>query len=247
MAMSEPIPAATLVLVRDRPGQAMELLMVRRSMRMAFAAGAMVFPGGRVDPADLDLANGDEEVAARIAAIRETLEESGIPAGLAPLPDPGLSAELQRRLHDGRPFAALLSEHRLALDLAALVPFTRWRPGFRHARVFDTRFYLAAAPAGDRPPRPQPGECEEACWTTAADVLARIERGEASAIFPTRRNLERLARFASLTDALADVAAHPAVLVQPWTEEREGTTMVCIPEGLGYPVTAEPLSSATRA
>ena len=49
-------PAATVVIIRDRPDEAAELLMVERASTMAFAAGALVFPGGAVDPADLALA-----------------------------------------------------------------------------------------------------------------------------------------------------------------------------------------------
>ena len=48
----EAIPAATLIVVRDRGGEKPELLMVERADGMAFAAGALVFPGGRIDAAD---------------------------------------------------------------------------------------------------------------------------------------------------------------------------------------------------
>ena len=53
----EAIPAATLILVRDSTDGAAELLMVERAEGMAFAAGALVFPGGRIDAADRDLAD----------------------------------------------------------------------------------------------------------------------------------------------------------------------------------------------
>ncbi|WP_185829215.1 NUDIX hydrolase [Sphingomonas ginkgonis] len=241
------IPAATLVVVRDRPAGAPELLMVQRTATMAFAAGAMVFPGGRIDAADRDQAGDDELGAARVAAIRETLEESGIAVGLSPQPDPAVAAELQRRLHAGAGFAALLAEHRLALDPDALTFFTRWRPSFRHARIFDTRFFLAAVPPGDWTPLAQEGECADALWITAEAMLDRIGRGGAQAIFPTVRNLERLARFASHEEAIRDTLAHPAELVSPWVEARDGVDHVCIPSGIGYPVTSEPLSSAVRA
>jgi 8-oxo-dGTP pyrophosphatase MutT (NUDIX family) len=69
------IPAATLVVMRERVGAAPELLMVERTARMAFAGGAMVFPGGRIDDADRLLANDfpQPDAAFRLAAIRETL------------------------------------------------------------------------------------------------------------------------------------------------------------------------------
>ena len=82
--MPKPIPAATLVIFRDQPGSnAPELLMVERSAKMVFAAGAAVFPGGRIDDADFEYARAlghddFEEYGARIAAVRESIEETGI-------------------------------------------------------------------------------------------------------------------------------------------------------------------------
>ena len=85
-----------------------------------------------------------------------------------------------------------------------------------------------------------------AAWTTAADVLARADAGDARIIFPTRRNLERLARFASFEEAEADARAHPVETIAPWIETRGGVEWLCIPEGSGYPVTAERMSSVRR-
>ena len=248
--MSEAIPAATLVVMREAGAGPPELLIVTRAQRMAFAGGAIVFPGGRIDEADCALAaalsrTGDG--AARVAAIRETIEESGVPAGLTPAPEEAVARAMQDALHAGAPFRDLLEQERLRLDLDALVPFARWKPAFVHARIFDTLFFLARVPAGEWRPRHQPGECEDALWMTAAEALARIEAGTASAIFPTKRNLERLARFASFDQAVADAASRPLELITPWVEERAGEPHVCIPEGLGYPVTSEPLATAFRA
>ena len=78
--MDDAIPAATLIVVRDRPDGPPELLMVERSEGMAFAAGALVFPGGRIDAADR--ASRSELGATRaVAAIRETVEETAVPSG----------------------------------------------------------------------------------------------------------------------------------------------------------------------
>lgn len=246
---ADAIPAATLVVMRDRAGAPPELLVVTRGKAMAFAGGALAFPGGRVDPADHRLAEcSDDPLAAwKIAAIRETLEETAIPAALRPLPSADLARTVQQRLHDGADFAELLGVHGLAPDLAALAPFARWKPAFAQARIFDTIFFLAAAPPGDWPPHPQPGECESAEWASAAELLERIECGTAHAIFPTKRNLERLARFASLEEARADASSHALDTITPWVEELGGEKHVCIPEGRGYPVTSEPLATAFRA
>lgn len=245
---SPAIPAATLVVMRERAGGPPELLMVERTARMAFAGGAMVFPGGRIDEQDRDLAESHsvEHADFRIAAIRETLEESGIPVGIAPAIDAALAAGLQSELHKDARFADLLDREGLRLGLHALTPFARWKPAFHQARIFDTIFFLAEAPAGDWQPRPQPGECENVEWLSAREVLDRVARGEASAIFPTVRNLERLAQFDSTTAARADAAAHPVETITPWIGEHEGEPHLFIPEGLGYPVTREPLESVRR-
>ena len=247
--MADPaIPAATLIVMRERAHGAPELLLVERTAGMAFAGGAMVFPGGRIDDGDRELATASPgpDAAARIAAIRETLEESGIPVGLDPLPGPDLAARLQDALHAGSPFGDLLAAHGLSLRLDAVTPFARWKPAFHQARIFDTLFFLAESPPGDWQPLPQEGECEKVEWLSAGDVLAHVERGEASAIFPTLRNLERLARFDSIAAARADATAHPIETITPWIADHDGEPHLFIPEGLGYPLTREPLASVRR-
>ena len=244
--LPEPIPAATLVLMREAAGGPPELLVTERTGTMAFAAGALVFPGGRVDADDhrtADLLGSD---AARIAAIRETIEETGIAPGLLPVPSADIVASLRRGLADEEPFASLLEAHGLSLDAEALVPFARWCPNFRETRRFDTLFFLAEAPPDAPAPVVAEAEAVRAYWASAADILAEIEAGEAHAIFPTRRNLERLAGFASIAEARADAARHPVTKVTPWIEERGGEILLCIPEGIGYPVTTEPLETARR-
>ncbi len=242
------IPAATLVVMRESPGSSPELLMVERTAGMAFAGGAMVFPGGRIDGGDHRLAEGHPkaDAAARIAAIRETLEETGIAVGLNPGVDHEFAARLQRNLHEGSNFNELMNQAGLAIDLDVLTPFARWKPAFHQARIFDTLFFLAEAPHGDWRPIPQAGECESAEWLSAAAVLDRIAVGNATAIFPTVRNLERLARFNSIASARADALAHPIETITPWIADHDGEPHLFIPEGLGYPVTREPLIDVRR-
>lgn len=253
--MTEPlptaIPAATVVIFRDAPtGGAPELLMVERAAAMAFAAGAVVFPGGRVDAGDIALAatlGGDaDEAAARIAAVRETIEEVGLAIGLSPAPTAAAIATMRTALHAGTPLGEVLANAGLRLSLDALVPFARWRPAHRHLRIYDTRFYLARLPADAPVATADETETVRLFWATAAQVLADCAGGRASAIFPTLRNLERLARFASFEEAEADARAHPVEVVTPWIEERGDVEHLCIPEGLGYPVTAEPLTATRR-
>ncbi|HEX8655216.1 MAG TPA: NUDIX domain-containing protein [Allosphingosinicella sp.] len=245
--LPEPIPAATLVLMRA--GSPPELLMMERASTMAFAAGALVFPGGRIEPGDHDAAGAFPDMAdaaARIAAVRETIEETGVAAGLSPAPDAATASALREGLSGGAPFAALIEDAGLELDLGALTPFARWCPNFRETRRFDTLFFLAEAPAGLPIHSADDAESVRTFWASAADVLADVEAGRAHVIFPTRRNLERLARFASIEEARADAAAHPVRRITPWVEERDGQPHVCIPADAGYPVTSEPLETARR-
>jgi 8-oxo-dGTP pyrophosphatase MutT (NUDIX family) len=252
-AMSDlppPIPAATLILMRPAAGGGPpEILMLERTANMAFAAGALVFPGGRIDAADAAAAAAHaphlDDAPARIAAIRETIEESGVAPAIGPPADAATAAALRTGLVAGEPIAGLLARHRLALDLDALVPFARWCPNFAETRRFDTLFYLAEAPPGAEASIHAP-EAVRIFWTSAASILAEIDAGRAHAIFPTRRNLERLATFASLEEAAAHAARHPVRKVTPWIEERDGCKWLCIPDDLGYPVTAEPLETARR-
>jgi 8-oxo-dGTP pyrophosphatase MutT (NUDIX family) len=242
----EPIPAATLILVREPAEGPPELLMVQRAAGMAFAGGAWVFPGGRIDTADRELAGRLGADAAMVAAVRETIEETAVPVAVAPLPDAAMVLELQRALAADEPFADLLARYPLRLDLAQLTPFARWVPKFHAVRRFDTMFFVARCLSGDWQPRVIEGECEAAAWMTAAELLERDRRGDARLIFPTRRNLERLAQHASFDQIRADALAHPVEPVTPWVEERDGEQFITIPAHLGYPVTQERLEGLWR-
>ncbi|EQA99410.1 8-oxo-dGTP pyrophosphatase MutT (NUDIX family) [Sphingobium wenxiniae] len=244
-------PAATVVVVRDRPEGPAEILMMERARHMAFAGGALVFPGGAVDEGDRVLAAAfgaglePDDAAARVAAIRETLEESGIGIGFAGTVEPGLLAAMRRALAEGAGLAALVETHRLELALDALLPFTRWQPTHRAARIYDTRFYLAKAPDGQEG-TVDATENARLFWSAAQATLTQCEAGEGFAIFPTRRNLERLARFDTFDALAAHAAATPLEKVLPWIEDRGGVPHLCIPAHLGYPVTSEPLATALR-
>ncbi|NUT01702.1 MAG: NUDIX domain-containing protein [Sphingomonas sp.] len=242
------IPAATLILVRERAAGAPEILMVERAAGMAFAAGAWVFPGGRIDQADEQLGDalGRDDGPARVAAIREALEETAIPVGISPLPSPETSGTLQSALLAERSFADLLNQHRLSLDLDALVPLARWVPRFHAKRRFDTLFFVARAPDGEWTPNVVERECTGAHWVTAAEVLERDRAGELQLIFPTRRTLERVAQYDSFDRIVADAQAHSLEPISPWLEEADGERFITIPEGIGYPVTREKLDGLWR-
>jgi 8-oxo-dGTP pyrophosphatase MutT (NUDIX family) len=241
----EPIPAATLILVRDA-AEGAELLLVERAEGMAFAAGAMVFPGGRIDQADRDLAERFGIEAGVVAAVRETIEETAVPAGLVQAPTAAEALKLQQALIADQDFGELLAEGRLSIDAEALVPFARWVPKFHAVRRFDTLFYVTRCPDGEWAPNAIPGECAGAFWVRAGDVVEAEKRGEARLIFPTRRTLERLALFRSFDEIRADALAHPIEAITPWIEEEGGEKFITIPGHLGFPVTQERLDGLWR-
>lgn len=242
------ISAATLVIFRSGGGTP-ELLMVERAKAMVFAGGAMVFPGGRIDPGDRALAQrlgGGEDTAARIAAIRETIEEAGLPVGLKHQVSAGTLDAMRAGLHAGRSFGEVLAEAGVELDLEPLVPWARWLPAHAHARRFDTRFYLAELPENAPLATVDATENVRLVWATAQSVLDDADAGKLAIIFPTRRNLERLAQFESFADAAHHARATPAQIITPWEEKRGGEPHLCIPEDAGYPVTSEPITEAMR-
>ena len=246
-------PAATIVIFRDCPrGGAPELLMVERSSQMVFAGGAVVFPGGRVDPDDHAIAAGiahdldPEDAAARIAAIRETIEETGLGIGFVVPPERDALARARAAMCEGAVFSQLFREADWQFDLSALTPFTRWRPPFNERRVFDTRFYIARYDGHDHIVEVDATENRHLFWATAADALAMAADGKVKLIFPTQRNMERLAQFASHAEAVEHAARFPPRMIMPFIEERDGRPHLCIPDDLGYPITSEPMGSAMR-
>lgn len=246
------IPAATLVIMRPSEGDGPdEILMVKRSAAMAFAAGAVVFPGGRIDPDDYLVARQhapdleEADGAARVAALRETLEETGLAVGWPGLVEEDVS-DVRQALLAGELLSDLLAARGDRIAIEALVPFARWCPNFKEARTFDTRFYAVAAPPHSHELTVEEAEHSHIFWASAEDTLAMADRGDVSVIFPTRRNLERLALSADFWAFSEHSSKFPVDLITPWIEEREGQSWLCIPEHLGYPVTSESFDRVRR-
>ncbi len=249
------IPAATVVIFRHaRNGGAPELLMVTRSRNMTFAAGMAVFPGGRVDPEDLDLARRlaaglpEDETAHRIAAIRETLEETGLAIGLSGTIDADRAKEARDMLLEIGALSPILDKFDWKVTMDDVVPFARWYPkNEKLPRVFDTRFYLADLGTGAVDITVDETENTKLFWASAEKALQMADEGEISVIFPTRRNLERLAQFTTFEEAKAQALAIPSDTITPFISGEGDERRLCIPEGLGYPVTSVSLADATRS
>lgn len=240
--MTPAIPAATLILLRDVATGPPEILMVERARSMAFAGGALVFPGGRIDPGDHALAEvmGDPDLVPRLAAIRETIEEVGVAIGMGRA-TAATVASMRAALASGATLGAIGP-----VDPTPLVPYARWRPDHLPSRVFDTWFYLARLPDDAAKAKVDATENVRAFWITAQAALDAASRGEGALLFPTRRVLERLATHEDSAAAFAAAADWPVRTITPHVETRDGADWLCIPDDLGYPVTAERLDRVVR-
>jgi 8-oxo-dGTP pyrophosphatase MutT (NUDIX family) len=242
-------PAATVLIVRDRPC-GLEVLAIERARGMGFAGGAVAFPGGKLDPGDSVAGPAIEgaeslladDAAARVCAAREAFEETALLLSAGP-PVPADARSPLRRASDRHEvgFADLLAGIGHRLDLAVLKPFARWLPPPGLHRRFDTRFYLAALPAGQEM-EADGHEAVTARWAAPAALLAEADAGGIGLLFPTRCNLARLAAFADVDTLLADPT--PAPFIQPTVGDDGWLT---IPENIGYPYTRERLERVRRS
>lgn len=253
------IPAATVILLKAQDAGPPLILMAERARHLAFAGGALVFPGGRVDAADITtarapgLAQGfetlaDEDAAARITAARETLEETGLLLSSGPLPDPQMLAHARAMLASGPDsaeactYAATLAALAHHVDASRLHPYGIWEPPAAAPikRRFHTRFYVADVTGNAQTTSADGFEAVSIHWLTAAQVL---ENQASELVFPTRCVLARLAAHSSVEAILADSNSH---YIQPEITQRDGQPWLTIPTGLGYPHTEEPLASVRR-
>jgi 8-oxo-dGTP pyrophosphatase MutT (NUDIX family) len=250
------VPAATILMLRDDP--TFEVLMVKRHHQIDFAAGALVFPGGKTHAGDDDprwearcLGWGGalpHKRPLRIAAIREAYEEAGILLARhldgAPFRgDERATASREDVGRDRRPFLDLVIELDLYLDLEALSVFARWITPPIMPRRFDTWFYVAMAPA-EQLAVCDGSETVDAEWIAPSEALRLGELGQRTVIFPTRMNLKLLAEAQGAEDAVSRARARELVTVEPRVTERDGERVLVLPPNAGYGAVVEPLSRA---
>jgi 8-oxo-dGTP pyrophosphatase MutT (NUDIX family) len=250
-----PRPASTILLLRDSAASKgeIEVFMMVRHYEIDFNSGALVFPGGSVDKGDQEiianpaLYSGGEgldpsSLSFRIAAIRETFEESGIllarPQGSKALVDAKLASEIEAAtraaLCDGKTtFLKVLTECGMVLALEELVPYAHWITPEGMPKRFDTWFFLAAAPpeqAGAHDGK----ESTDSIWVSPREALAGGESGRFKLPFPTTRNLIRLGKQASVKAALDDSRGKKVVTVMPVMTRLNGGRQLRIPLEAGY-------------
>src|SRR5947199_1076035 len=249
-----PRPASTILLLRHAAGaDEIEVFMMVRHYEIDFNSGALVFPGGSVDKGDNEIiANpalyfGGEgldaaELSFRIAAIRETFEESGIllarAKGSNALVDAKRAAEIEAAhrvaLCEGKTtFLDVLTRNELLLALNELVPYAHWITPEGMPKRFDTWFFLAAAPpeqAGAHDGK----ESTDSIWVSPREALEGGETGRFKLPFPTTRNLIKLGKQLSVKAALHDSSGKSVVAVTPVMTRNNGGRQLRIPLEAGY-------------
>ncbi|WP_322517466.1 NUDIX hydrolase [Rhodopseudomonas palustris] len=245
-------PASTILLLRDRP-DGFNVFMMVRHYQIEFASGALVFPGGSVDPGDREIidqpelyccaeATGEPALDFQIAAIRETFEESGIllarPRGADQLVAASHAAEIEAAhrtaLCESRiSFAQILADNGLVLALDLLVPYARWITPEKLPKRFDTWFFLAEAPP-EQLGMHDGKESTDSVWLSPQEALDGGENGRFTLPFPTTRNLIRLGKQPNVRQALADSRGKPVVTVMPVMSRDGDKRTLRIPAEAGY-------------
>ncbi|MCH9674092.1 MAG: NUDIX domain-containing protein [Gammaproteobacteria bacterium] len=254
--MSTPAPtrdAATILLIRDT-SDGIEVFMQVRHHKIDFAAGALVFPGGAVDAADLDSGVrertdgieglSEREAGFRIAAVREVFEECGVllarEQGQADLVDATRAQDLYNRhaaaiQSEDLNLGQLLADESLRLACDELVPFAHWITPESQPKRFDTRFYVARAPEGHHATH-DGMESVESIWVTPAQICKEADEGKWHVMFPTRMNIERLGQRDQVEAALALAAQTPVVPILPKAVKTDAGRKLKIPIEAGYGV-----------
>ncbi|HZR89711.1 MAG TPA: NUDIX hydrolase [Bradyrhizobium sp.] len=249
-----PRPASTTLLLRESAaGREIEVFMMVRHHQIEFNSGALVFPGGSVDQGDKEIvARGElhgggegrdpSALGFRVAAIRETFEESGIllarQQGSRVLIDAKRASEIEAAyrvpLCEGKTtFLDVLTENKLWLALDELVPYAHWITPEGMPKRFDTWFFLAAAPP-DQLGGHDGRESTDSIWVSPREALAGGESGRFKLPFPTTRNLIKLGKQGSVTAALEDARGKPIVTVMPVMTRHNGGQQLVIPREAGY-------------
>jgi 8-oxo-dGTP pyrophosphatase MutT (NUDIX family) len=250
-----PRPASTVLLLRDSVAAGgIEVFMMVRHHQIEFNSGALVFPGGSVDATDREIAGQPELYAGergvdaealgfRIAAIRETFEESGILLARSKGADTLIEAVHAREIEainraalcEGKTsFLDVVSGNGLVLALDALVPYAHWITPEGMPKRFDTWFFLAAAPP-DQLGAHDGKESTDSIWLSPREALEGGDSGRFKLPFPTTRNLIRLGKQPAVAPALADARGMDIVTVMPvMTRTADGGRQLRIPREAGY-------------
>jgi len=251
-----PLASATVMVVRDGPA-GLEVLLVRRHGNSGVLGGVHVFPGGKLDAADrqVDPAALDRSatellsalaepgldqataVGLHLAALRETFEECSLLLGLnEPLAsEAGAAARVVAQVREhtltGLGFAAAMQRLGQPLAVSSLLPWSRWvtprQPSVSNKR-FDTRFFVAAAPAGQDASHCT-FEATEAVWLSPRAGLERYWAGDIDLAPPQIMSLGQLSRLADVAQVQAAARSRPPALIEPEPFDEDGCRVICYP------------------
>lgn len=253
-----PLPSSTLLMLRD-DAAGPQVFMVKRHHAIDFASGAMVFPGGKLAEGDSDPALGrhlrpgsfDPALTSfALGAIREAFEESGLLLARRKGQGNFLSAEDVAKLDHWREplntgaktLRDMAEAEQLDYALDALVTFAHWVTPVNMPKRFDTWFFLAPAPAGQIGSH-DGSESVDSEWVHPQAALDAWEKRARVIVFPTRMQLVKLARAASMADAFAKARGEPIVTVMPVLDKAApGEPHLRIPAEAGYGITGIPVS-----
>jgi len=243
------VPSATAIILRDG-GVGIETFMVVRHHEIDFASGALVFPGGKVDPQDSEEAwaefaphaGSPSERTFVVAAARESFEEAGLvlarQRGSRTLVSAADAHRLvgthRARLMEGRAtFLDVMRGEDLLIATDLMVPFAHWITPEGQPRRFDTHFFVVAAPI-DQLGAHDGSESVEGVWIAPEQALSEATAGKRTLVFPTEMNLRKLARFSTVAAAVAATLAAPIVTVMPRIERTATGRKLHIPAEAGY-------------
>lgn len=258
---SHPRPAATIILARDS-AHGIEVFMMKRTTAVTFAKGMHVFPGGGVDASDhaqdmhaLCIGVDDARASAQlgiergglaywIAAIRECFEEAGLMIGyrsdqaLLPLDatDAQKLAALRLELAENNlSFAQLLEREQLRAATDQLIYYSHWITTPGRPRRYDTRFFIAPAPA-EQIAMHDNSETVAHLWVRPGNALELFKRGEIDLMFPTIKTLESLVQFGRVEDLLSHARTKPqiAATTPHVSTARDGSIRMLIQSDYAY-------------
>ncbi|PSF09909.1 MBL fold metallo-hydrolase [Marinobacter shengliensis] len=248
-------PAATLVLTRDTEN-GIEVLLLQRTWEAIFLPGYYVFPGGAVNeqesaaqPHVVGVEDGDisqtmslDEGGAdyMLAAVRECFEEAGIllaqdGSGQLIGAEHPVLGERDALFRDEVSLAQLCEKHGLVVPLDRLAYLSHWVTPPGPPRRFDTRFFVAVAPEGQRAGH-DGQETIDHVWMSPAQALEEHRAGQRLLGLPTIRTLRVLCDFNTTAELMRYAHANPpeAFPTDPWPALRKGKPVMLEPNAPAY-------------
>lgn len=261
-----PRRAATVVMLRDK-ARGFEVFLLKRHAQSHVLGGVYVFPGGKVDLADMtvepdtlldqtpdqlhqklgpDCLDASWATGFYVAALRETFEESGV------LFAPGSPIEVTHQAatlhHQGLSFQDVLKHLSLRLNTLSLTAWSRWitpKEAALSKKRFDTWFFLARLP-DEQTAIHDSVEATESIWLSPKEALQQFEQGRIELAAPQIMSLLHLAQHNSTASVLAEAASRNPPTIEPEACEQAAGRVLCYPGDPLHSVRQRALPGPTR-